>query len=373
MAGKGRHNDKDPLLACDAPIDRPGLIVHHELALTGWAASARGIAGVVVRVDDRELQASYGLDSPWVAESIPDMPGADAAAYELRLDTSRWTAGKRAVSIAATDRDGRRAEIAGEVEVTPFDDPHYTVEDNRAAIARGEPVMWLEQPRIVDGVPELKGAMEVSGWAYAPGGLRSVTVTVDGRARYEALRPISRADLLADYGREVAGEAGFAIGIDSLELPPGPHAVSVVAIAADGQAVGVAGEVVLQPGLPETDGEKPLRVEWLSEPGAPRPRRRDGDRETGNAALDADRLLESDALRNALMWEDRARLAEADAAASRTEANLAQMHQKGAVGKLRDAETRAREAEAMEASFSWRITRPLRVFKRRLGSLRATK
>lgn len=373
MADKGRHKDKDPLLTCDTPIDRPGLLVHHELALTGWAASARGIAGILVRIGDRELQASYGLDSPWVAEAIPDMPGAEAAGYELRLDTSRWTAGRRAVSIVATDREGHRTEITGEVEVAPFDHPHYTVEDNRAAIARGEPVMWLEQPRIVDGAPELGGAMEVSGWAYAAGGLRSVTVTVDGRARYEALRPISRADLLADYGREVAGEAGFAISIDSLELPPGPHAVSVVAIAEDGQAVGVAGKV-LRPVRPaETDGERPPRVEWLDERNAPRPRRRDRDGEAGAAGRDTGRPLEDDALGVALMWEDRALLAEADAAASRTEANLAQMHQRGAVGRLREAEARLREAEALEASLSWRITRPLRTFKRRLGSLRATK
>lgn len=374
---KGRHNDRGPLLACDLPIDQPGLIVHHELALTGWAASAHGIASVIVRIGERELQASYGLDSPWVTEAIPDMPGTDDAAYELRLDTSQWAPIKRTVSIVATDREGRSTEMAGEVEVVPFDDPQYTVEANRAAIARGEPVMWLEQPRIVDGVPELDGAMEVSGWAYARDGLKLVIVTVDGRSRYEALRPISRSDLLADYGREVAGEAGFAIRIDALELPPGPHNVSVVAIAEDGQAVGVAGEVLRRADRPEPDGEKPPRVEWLSERSAPRPRRREGDGETGAAGLDTDRPLEADALASALMWEDRARLAEADAAASRTEANLAQMHQRGTVGRLREVEAQLQEAAAtavaIEASLSWRITRPLRSLKRRLHSLGASK
>lgn len=553
MADKGRYKENDPLLACDVPIDQAGLLVHHELVLSGWAVSAHGIAGVALRIDgERQLQASYGLDSPWVAETIPDMPGAEAAAYELRLDTSEWAPGTHSIEIVATDGKGRRAAISGQVEAAPFAHPRYTVEDNRAAIAAGEPVMWLEEPRIVDGVPELSGALEVSGWAYSTQGIESVNVTLDRRDRREALRPVSRADLLADYGSEVAAGSGFVLRLDPAELSPGTHAVSVVAVARDGRAVGVEGKVVCPPEPPQSgDGRGPLQVEWLAEREAPRLR---GHRGAGADAVDrhAERLLEAEqelryqwaaalvsgrdvldagrgaggaaellelphgdasfdlvtcfdmlhevgdpdaalaemqrvlrpdgvllvsvprltvdldgghrspglspgdlertvrecfdrvavyrqqtclssvidekgrpsgdgdedididvrgiyparpgeevhaivvagarplpelkrmavlasaqpvreALGSALMWEDRARLAEADAAASRTEANLAQMHQKGLVGKLSEAEARARSLEALEASFSWRITRPLRALKRRLGSPSASK
>lgn len=550
MADKGRYKENDPLLACDVPIDQPGLLVHHELALSGWAVSAHGIASVAVRVDGkRQLQASYGLDSPWVAETIPDMSGAGTAGYELRLDTSEWAPGAHTIEIIATDGKGRRGTIAGQVEVAPFEHPRYTVESNRAAIAAGEPVMWLEEPQIVDGVPELEGALEVSGWAYSTQGIESVNVTLDRRDRREALRPISRADLLADYGREIAGEAGFVLRLDPRELPPGKHAISVVAIACDGQAVGIEGGVVCRLEPPPSGADRgPLKVEWLAERQSPRLREHGDagantvDRHTerlleaerelryqwaatlapGKDVLDAGRgpggsreLLElpfddasfdlvtcfdilhdtgdpdtalaeiqrvlrpdgfvlvsvprltvdfvgggrpagpspgelervardrfdrvavyrqhtclsslidekghssdpstdidvrgshparpgeevhtivlagarplpelkrmavlasarpvREALGSALMWEDRARLAEADAAASRTEANLAQMHQRGLVGKLREAEARARSLEGLEASLSWRITRPLRALKRRLGSLSASK
>lgn len=546
MADKGRHRGNDLLLVCDSPIDQPGLLIHDELLLTGWAASPHDIAGVAVRIDDdRWLQASYGLDTPWVAEAIPEMPGADAAGYELRLETSEWAPGTHAVEVLATDGRGRHGTIAGQVQVVPFERPRYTVEDNLAAISEGKPVMWLEQPRIVDGTPELSGTMEVSGWAYSPTGIESVVLTVDRRARYEALRPISRADLLADYGAAVAGDAGFALRLDPTELKPGRHSVSVVAVAGDGRAVGVEGEVVSLSPPPEATGQgEPLRIEWMAEREAPRLRERGGvpgadqlleaerelrqrwadlvargkevlhagsggDPETdlGNlhfedasfdlvTCLDAlheaadpdvalaelQRILRPDglllasvpqlrvsraaghtppaltpkglersvrdrfghiavfgqqtylasvldererrategdktglevhaayparageevhtliaasaqplpelqrlavlaspqpvrdALTSALMWEDRARLAEADAAASRTEANLAQMHQKGAVGRLREVEAQLRDVAAIEASLSWRITRPLRLLKRWLSSLGASK
>lgn len=363
MADKGRYKENDPLLACDLPIDRPGLVVHHELLLSGWAVSAHGIAGVAVQIDGaRRFQASYGLDTPWLTETLEGLPGADTAGFRLRLDTSEWTRGTHAVRLIATDGKKRRSEISGQVEVVPFEQPRFSVEDNLAAIAAGEPVMWLDEPRLVDRVPELSGALEVGGWAYSPGGIESVVVTVDQRARYEALRPISRPDLLADYGPEVAGEAGFFLRLDPLEVPPGTHTISVVALAHDGEAVGLEGEVrSAEPAAATPATRQSPPVEWMPDRAIPRLRGSGGP-----PAGDSEQVRE--ALGSALTWEDRARLAEADAAASRTEANLAQMHQKGLVGKLADAEARARSLEALEASLSWRITRPLRALKRRLGS-----
>ena len=368
MGNKGRYKDSNPLLSSDLPIDRPGLVVHHELVLGGWAASPRGIASVVVQIDGaRRFQASYGLDTPWLTESLDGLPGADAAGFRLRLDTSEWTRGIHAVRLIALDEKKRRSEIGGQVEVVPFEQPRYTVEDNLAAIAAGEPVMWLEEPRLVDRVPELSGALELGGWAYSPRGIESVVVTVDQRARHEALRPISRPDLLADYGPEVAGEAGFFLRLDRFELPPGTHTIGVVALARDGKAVGLEGKVrSAEPAAATAAALQSPPVEWMPDRTTPRLR------ESGSPPAGASEQVR-EALASALMWEDRARLAEADAAASRAQVNLAQMHQKGAVGKLREAEARALDAEALEASLSWRITRPLRSFKRRLSSLRATK
>ena len=311
------------MLGCDLPIEQPGAIAYNELIISGWAVSPTGISGVVVQIDSREFQASYGLDTPWVVESMPEMPGAREAGYYLRLDTAEWPHGIRSVNVAAIDGEDRRTEIAGEVEVVPYQSPLYTVEDNRTAQAEGIPTMWLEEPRIVEGPCEVAIPVEVSGWAYAKAGIDSVVILIDGRDRHDALHPSSRVDLLPDYGPEVAGASGFSLSLSKAELSPGSHTLSVVAIASDGRAVGVGGSLLCRPesaplSVPP-EGE-PMKVEWLERRTAPR-RRED---EPGT-------------------WEKRALRAEADAAASRIEANLAQLHQKGALKMLRDAEERLRK------------------------------
>lgn len=592
MRNKRRYKDRGPQLWCDLPIGQPGAIVHHELLLSGWAVSQSGISNIAVQIDDdRQLQASYGLETPWVAETMPDMSGAGQAGYRLLLDTSQWRTGTHKVTVVAIDKKGRREEIAGQVDIVHFEQPRYTVEDNLAAISEGKPIMWLEEPRIVEGICHAEGPVEVSGWAYAESGIDSVIVTVDKGTHYEALCPISRPDLLADYGAAIAGEAGFVLQLHATELPPGRHTVSVVAIASDGQAVGVEGDVICLPEptpvasapagkspqiewledgkipqikqdeAPERydpdahgglvfEAEHQLRYRWastiaagrevldagcgvgwgaalLAEAGAKRtvgidiskealenargrtrgsvelvqgdlcklpfddasfdlitcfeaiehiadpdvaleelrrvlrpdgvllistPRRRVSLRDNvhhlheftpgeferalrdrfdqvrihrqqtclsstilddeafaigdGNVNLGTDvrKLSEGrpggeeytvgvaghgplpklermamlasaqpvhDAFESAFMWEDRAHLAEADAAANRTQANLAQMHQKGAMGMLRDTEAKLHQAEALKASLSWRVTRPLRSLKHAGRRLRA--
>jgi len=254
-------------------------MVHNELVLSGWAVSPQGVSQVAVEIDGRVFNATYGLDTPWAEESMPDTYAARTqAGFHLSVDTSTWSSGRRELRIVAFDGEDRGGELVGEVDVRPFAPPKYTVEDNLAAIAAGDVVMWLESPVLVVGPCREEAPVELIGWAYARDGIEKVVATVDGRATYEALRPISRPYLLGDYGPEVAGKGGFVIHLDPAECPPGVHRVAVVAIGRNGQAVGVENELTC---LPAEEEEPPpaageaTPVGWSGRRKAPPRRRRD--------------------------------------------------------------------------------------------------
>jgi ubiquinone/menaquinone biosynthesis C-methylase UbiE len=234
---------------------------------------------VVVQIDDRLLNATYGLDTPWLATQEGDTAAGRHAGFELSIDTAAWAPGRRDVKIAAYDHTGGRAELSGQVEVLPYEALRYAPEEIKAAIAAGETVMWLETPPIVEGPCEAEGRVEISGWAYAHDGLDSVRVTIDDRTM-EALQPIARPDLLEEYGTEIAGVAGFALSLDPSECPPGPHRLTVVAVGPDGQGVGVSGDLVChaesEQGKPQPG--KPAEIEWIED------RDRITPRERGTAA-----------------------------------------------------------------------------------------
>jgi SAM-dependent methyltransferase len=264
-----------PQLDCDLPLGRSGLVAHNELVLTGWAASHKGIAGVAVQIEDRQWNAGYGLDTPEVAARLPDFPKTDRAGYRLCIDTSDWEPGLHYVTVAAFDLEGDRSAIEGQVEVRPFELPGRTVEDDLAALVEGKIAMRLERPRLFEGVrDEVEGPIEISGWAHANGGIKTVMVTLDGRLQYEALRPIVRPELLAAYGADVAAEAGFTLRLDSTECTPGRHSLSVVAIGTGNDAVGVAGDLLCRPEPVEEPAPTACGtpVAWLSDRKRPKPR-----------------------------------------------------------------------------------------------------
>jgi len=284
-----------PRLACDLPIERERTFVHNELLLSGWAASPVGISGVIVQVDERLMHASYGLDTPWLAESLPEVAGSDRAGYRLQIDTSTWAPGPRQVTVTAYDQDGGRSDVAGEVDVVPFVEPRYTAEENLAAIEAGELAMWLERPSPAESAPEVEAPVEIAGWAYARGGVGAVLVTIDGKIRAEALQPVFRPDLVDEYGEEVARQAGFVLRLDPRECPPGWHRLSVVATAGDLRAVGLEVDFHCLPKRPPAEIPAPgeaMTIQWRPKARIPRPSVAGTDAVLGGEALrDAEREL----------------------------------------------------------------------------------
>lgn len=250
--------EESPSLSCDLPIGRPGFAVHNELTITGWATSPKGVSGVAVQIGERQWNAAYGLDSP----------GRGPAGYELHIETAEWKTGHYHLTVAAFDVEGGRSAIDGEIEVMPFTPPDDDSASDADPVRDGRIAMALDDPADVTD-----GQLEVSGWAFARDGIEAVLVTVDGQVQHEAVRPLVRPELLRDYGRDVAAEAGFVsrLEIDPRELP---RTVTVVAVGGDGRAVGMEREIAAPtrngPGQGRRDDEPEVaRIE-----SAPPPRRR---------------------------------------------------------------------------------------------------
>lgn len=320
---------EEPLLSCDLQVDRPGAYAHNELVLSGWAVSPDGATGVIVDIDDRTLNASYGLDTPALAARMPEIPGAEHAGYFLRIDTSDWEPGPRQVTIATFDRKENAARIVGEVTIRPFEPPGATLEENLDRIAAGKVAMALDAPQLQGGDFELEGSVKIHGWAHAKDGIEAVLVTLDGCHQHEALRPISRPDLLGDYDREVALDSGFTSLLLDDECGPGSHSLTVVALGHNGEAIGVTCEFLKRPESPGAEA-RPTRREDLA-----KPRRRDPER--GQNAL-----------------EERALLAEASAAESRAEARLVHEHQRSFGRAWRQLEAKAQGFDTVQGELEQR-------------------
>jgi hypothetical protein len=310
-------SDEPPLIECDLPLGRPGLVVHDSLVLSGWAASPKGIAGIAVQIGERQWNAAYGLDTPAVADRLPAVDGSGRAGFHLPLTTSGWEPGSHFVTVAAFDNAGGRTAVEGAVEVRPFGDE--SPQDGGTAHGAGDVILELDLPLSPDGPIEVEGPPTITGWAHASEGIEAVLVTVDDTLQYEALRPIVRPDLLATLGREDAATAGFSLRLDPSDFPPGTHTLTVAALTRDGRVAGVAGEVVSRsPLAPRLDA---VAIDWMAERVAPRLR------EPGAEPTDAER-----------MWESRALAAEADAAHARAQALLARGEQERAWRLLRAVE-----------------------------------
>lgn len=307
---------RDPLIECELPLGRPGLVAHDELVLVGWAASPKGISGVAVQIGERQWNAAYGLDTPEIARRLAWIDGADRAGYSLAIDTSGWQPGPRVVTVAAFDREGGRAAVEGGIEIRPLTAPAEGDAGAPAAPGRGEVTLVLDSPTVESGTAQVEGALEIRGWAFADEGIEAVLVTLDRSIQYEALRPLARPELLREAGPDVAADAGFALRLDEADCPPGRHRLTVVALGRDGGTAGVDCELISNPA--------PEFPERLSPPDAPA-RRRDGE-----PTPDDDRP-----------WRELALLAESDAALSRAEARLARAGEERARRDLRDAERRA--------------------------------
>jgi hypothetical protein len=314
-------------LRCELPFGDGRRFVHNELVVRGTARSPVGISQIRVEVDGAAEEAP-----------IQEPPGQ----FEVVIDTSGWPAGSRTVTVRAIDAEGAEAVQRGEVEVEPYAEP---VSESRAADGEGT-ALRCQLPRgpLLPALP-----LRVRGWAYARSGVERVEIFVDGRSRHEALYGLTRPDVQRRLARPDAVTCGYALTLDPVEFGPGPHLLTVVAFPRGGEPVGIERSFSCAEGT-KTPGDQEPTV-----PDEPSP----APRATALNAGELDPEAEA--------WRERALVAEAEVAAMLTQRAQAQRAEERALGLLRVAEERRREAERELASYrNRRLRRSLARAARRL-------
>ena len=231
-----------PLLECpDLPADGARRFVGNELRLRGWAVGATEPTTVSVELDGKAVPVLTGGEAPAGADARPDITQAERAGFEVRVDTSEFERGERRIRIIARDGAGGETSRTGTVDVLPHRIAPTLRERMVADAAAGRPVLACEQPTL-DGSYEAGNRLAVHGWAFALSGIEAVLVSLDGRWRQPAEYGRRRPDLIGSVHPD-AGNAGFDLFVDISDVEDGEHWLAVVALARDGQAVGVEGPI----------------------------------------------------------------------------------------------------------------------------------
>jgi 2-polyprenyl-3-methyl-5-hydroxy-6-metoxy-1,4-benzoquinol methylase len=217
-----------PELVCEElPEDGTTLYVGNELRLHGGVAEADA-ATVVVEAAGESLPVARA-------------PGDASHGWEVHVDTSGWEPGRRPIRIVARNATGSETVRTGTLDVLPYAAAATTLDGMAADVAAGRLGFACDEPPL-EGTFAAGHLITVRGWAFAKHGLEGVFVALDGRLRQPARTGLQRRDLakLIDPG---AGDAGWQLGLDLSDIPDGEHRITVVAVARDGSAVGVAGSI----------------------------------------------------------------------------------------------------------------------------------
>jgi SAM-dependent methyltransferase len=267
VPGTQSGEDRAPVLTLDGGLEQP-LLGHNELLVSGQVSAPGGVAALSVRFE---------------RESHPLAPRAGR--FELSLDTSTWARGQHPFTVEAHGVDGALTALSAVAQVQPYRPPPADEATILEAVGTGLAAMWCEVPALDGGLLDAEAA-ELRGWAVSPAGIDRILVDVDGARRLTALHGLPRSDLRWCFGDELAASSGFALRLDPEELAPGLHRLTVIAVDAAGDALGMSGTVEVEPRAErkprggERAGIEPLPPQRLPRPAPP-------DRPGAAGSLDA--------------------------------------------------------------------------------------
>lgn len=214
-----------PSVHIDLPA--PGSVISGSVSVAGWAvdntsAPGTAIGSVQVRVDGQLLgNATYGLSRPDVCAAYPSRPGCPNVGFSYQLNLAALSAGTHTISISATDTDAIPDVGTASVTVT---------------VANAPPSVCIDVPA---SGSVASGTVTVAGWALdnttAVGTMISaVQVKLDGSTVGNAMYGVSRPDVCSAYsGRAGCPNVGFAYNLDTTQLSPGPHSLTISATNSD--------------------------------------------------------------------------------------------------------------------------------------------
>jgi hypothetical protein len=213
-----------PTVVIDTPV--AGATVGGAVTIAGWAldnASNIGsaIGSVKVLVDGAVVgNAAYGLSRPDVCNAYPGRPGCPNVGYTFTLNSGTLTLGSHTITVKATDSDGT---------------PDAGVASATVTVNTAPATVWIDQP--VAGT--VSGTVTIAGWAInntsAVGtAISGVQVLLDGAVVGNATYGLSRPDVCGAYpGRPGCPNVGYAFTLNTGNVSPGQHVITVTALDSD--------------------------------------------------------------------------------------------------------------------------------------------
>jgi hypothetical protein len=214
-----------PTVHIENPL--PASVLSGGVLVAGWALDNTSVVGtalssVEVLVDGMPVgSAIYGQSRPDVCNVYPGRPGCPNVGFSYQLDLSTLSPGSHTITVSARDTDGT---------------PDVGTDSVKINVVNVPPSVYIDSP--ASGAM-VSGVVTVAGWALddtsAIGtAISLVQVKVDGVVVGTATYGIDRPDICATYpGRPGCPNVGFVYTLDTTQLRPGAHLLTVSAMDSD--------------------------------------------------------------------------------------------------------------------------------------------
>jgi GT2 family glycosyltransferase len=222
------------ILASSRSTDHVPAPIAGELRVRGRALAASAIRTITVATHDGQL-VEAALERP---RRHAPYAGGRMVAFEARVTTAGWLAGRHRLTIEALTASDRHASLPVEIDWQP------SLEELEADRRSGRVGIWVGEPRLAPGKP-LGAFISVRGWTLADFELAALSVELEGARRVNAFHGSPVEEATPDGA---AGKLGFAAILDVRSLEPGRYRLAVTATGANGARTTRAGVVTIDPG-----------------------------------------------------------------------------------------------------------------------------
>ena len=212
---------KKVVLEARSCLDEPTsntTVTTDSLLIKGWALNSKGIKSVEAFIDNISYGTiKYGVLRTDVNKVYPGYPTGDNSGFDGTIDISKLDNGNKTLKIVVTGNDGTIQTINRTIIVKKsLKEIKYNIEEPSIAYAPN-------------------GKLTITGWAISMAGIKSVSVSVDGKAYGGITYGLTRTDVNRVYPTYTEStQSGFKGTIDLSSLSDGNKQVTITIIGKDG-------------------------------------------------------------------------------------------------------------------------------------------
>ena len=218
---------KKVVLEARSCLDEPtsnATVTTDSLLIKGWALNSKGIKSVEAFIDNVSYGTiKYGTRRTDVNKVYPGYSTGDNCGFEGSIDISSLSNGNKTLKIVITGNNGTIQTISRVITVKKsLKEIKYNIEEPSIAYAPN-------------------GELIIQGWAISMAGIKSVSVSVDGKSYGEISYGLTRSDVKNVYPNYPdSDKSGFKGIIDLSSLSDGNKQVVITIIGKDGAQATIA-------------------------------------------------------------------------------------------------------------------------------------